>query len=250
MVASHAQHHHARLSKLAQHLSAAPTAAAAIIDSGAVVLFQGDSITDAGRSRESQSANSQMGQGYAMMISARLLTERPADGLQCYNRGVGGDRIVNVFARTADNCPDGHIPDVISLLIGVNDTTDRGSPNSNPNGVPLPKFETVYRLYLEEMRQSNPAVQFVLCHPFVLDCGNINATGYASWRADIDARRTIVDKLAAEFGAVAVVDFQSMFDEAVKTAPPEFWGADGVHPSHAGHMLMAETWLEAVVGKV
>ena len=56
-----------------------------------------------------------------------------------------------------------------------------------------------------------------------------------------------VRKLAAEFDAV-LVDFQAMFDEACKVQSAEYWGPDGVHPSHAGHMLMAKTWLEAVTG--
>jgi lysophospholipase L1-like esterase len=91
----------------------------------------------------------------------------------------------------------------------------------------------------------NPAVHFVLCHPFVLDAGNIRETGHTRWRAEIDQRRAVVAKLAQEFGAVEV-DFQAMFDEAVTRQTPEYWMPDGVHPSHAGHMLMAQAWLNAV----
>jgi lysophospholipase L1-like esterase len=242
----------ARLTTLTRHLTPAPAelrprvvpAPAAGIAAGATILFQGDSITDAGRNKEGPlQENVGLGMGYAKMTAAALLMGRPGDGLKCHNRGVGGNRIVDVYARMA---ADGTAlkPDLVSMLIGVNDTCLDGE---RPNGVPVPKYEKIYRMFLEEMRTDNPAVQFVLCHPFVLDCGNITVTGYARWRAEIDQRRAVTDKLAAEFGAT-VVDFQAMFDEAVKQAPPEYWGPDGVHPSHAGHALMAKTWLEAVGG--
>lgn len=55
-----------------------------------------------------------------------------------------------------------------------------------------------------------------------------------------------MDKLAGEFDALTV-DFQSVFDAALSKAPPAYWAPDGVHPSHAGHMLMTSAWLDAVM---
>ena len=77
-------------------------------------------------------------------------------------------------------------PDVMSVLIGVNDTCLGGE---RANGVPVDKYERVYRMFLAEMREANPNLRLVLCHPFVLDAGNIATTGHARWRAEIDQRR-------------------------------------------------------------
>ena len=107
--------------------------------------------------------------------------------------------------------------------------------------MPVPKYERVYRDFLNEVRAELPAIQYVLCEPFVLKCGVVTA----DWVAEIDQRRAVVKKLAGEFNAV-FVPFQEMFDAAVKLAPPEYWAGDGVHPSAAGHQLMAQTWQTAV----
>ena len=109
------------------------------------------------------------------------------------------------------------------------------------NGVEVPKFERIYREFLNEIREALPTVKFVLCEPFVLKCGVITEP----WVVEMNQRRAVVCKLAQEYGAV-FVPFQSMFDEAVKLAPPTFWAADGVHPTAAGHMLMAKAWLKHV----
>ena len=206
---------------------------------GSTILFQGDSITDCGRNRDDSSANSlsALGMGYAMMVPAQLLAERPGDGLKFYNRGIGGNRIVDLYARIKSDVINLK-PDVMSVLIGVNDTWHEFGSG---NGVPVPKYERVYREFLNEVRETLPGIQFVLCEPFVLRCGVVTA----DWVAEMDQRRIVVKKLAGEFGAV-FVPFQETFDKMLKQAPPEYWAGDGVHPSAAGHQLMAQAWLEAV----
>lgn len=89
---------------------------------------------------------------------------------------------------------DGYVlkPQMMSVLVGVNDTCLNGT---RPNGVPLAKYEKVYREFLSEMADECPGLQFVLCEPFVLNCGNVAAAGYDDWRAEIDERRLIVRKL-------------------------------------------------------
>jgi lysophospholipase L1-like esterase len=130
-------------------------------------------------------------------------------------------------------------PDVLSVLIGVNDTWHEFG---SQNGVNVPKYERVYRDFLTEVREALPNIRLVLCEPFVLDCGVV-ADG---WREEIDARRRVVRKLAVEFGAT-LVEFQHMFDEAAKLGPSAaHWAADGVHPTAAGHAMMAAEWGTAV----
>jgi len=208
------------------------------------LLFQGDSITDCARNREAgASPNSlpALGQGYALMVAAELLSSQPADDLRIFNRGISGNRIVDLYARIQSDILNLK-PNVLSILIGVNDTWHGKNPDWS-NGVSIPKYERIYRDLLNEVREALPALKFVLCEPFVLRCGVVRE----DWVEEIDGRRAVVAKLAKEFGAV-LVPFQTMFDEALKLAPPEYWAADGVHPSAAGHSLMAKYWLKQTAG--
>ena len=93
---------------------------------------------------------------------------------------------------------DGYVlkPEMMSVLVGVNDTCLNGT---RLNGVPLPKYERVYREFLSEMASECPGLKFVLCEPFVLNCGNV-ANSYSDWRAEIDQRRVIVRKLCEPSG--------------------------------------------------
>jgi len=200
------------------------------------LLFQGDSITDCGRSREVTDANlvAALGLGYAHFAAAELLADRPGDGLAIYNRGISGNRIVDLYARMKIDIINLR-PDVLSILIGVNDT---GHEISGQNSVDVPKYERIYRDLLAEVRSALPKVRLVLCEPFILP----NVGMAPEWAAEMDARRAVTARLAEEFGA-CFVPFQAMFDDALRLAPPEYWSADGVHPTSAGHWLMSRTWL-------
>jgi lysophospholipase L1-like esterase len=211
---------------------------ASLIPQCSTILFQGDSITDTGRSRDDTCSLSThaLGSGYASMAAAQLLCNRAHHRLHVYNRGISGNRIVDLYARI--RCDTINLkPDLLSVLIGVNDTWHGFVGN---NGVDIPKYERIYRDYLHETLEANPKIRFVLCEPFVLRCGVVTE----DWIAEMTQRRAVVKKLAEEFGAT-FVPFQQLFDEAVKTAPPEYWARDGVHPSAAGHCLMAQAWLSA-----
>jgi lysophospholipase L1-like esterase len=205
-----------------------------------VILFQGDSITDASRDRDPKEPNTGLGRGYALMAAASLLADRPADKLQFHNRGISGNRIVDLYARIKADVINLK-PDVVSVLIGVNDTWHEFG---SKNGVAVPKYAKIYWQFLDEIRVALPAVRFVLCEPFVLSCGVVTA----DWVAEMNERRQVVKQLAQEFDAV-FVPFQAMFDEAVKQAPPAYWAGDGVHPTPAGHYRMAQTWIKEVTGQ-
>lgn len=212
-----------------------------------VLLFQGDSITDCGRNREHPGPNSgeTLGRGYAYFTAATLLADLPggpSGSLQVFNRGIAGNKVTDLAERWKHDCLDLR-PTVVSILIGVNDTwhgTGKGQPDK---GVPVDRYENVYRKLLADTRAALPEVRLVLCEPFVLRCGAVTD----AWFPEIDQRRAIVRSLAEEVGAV-FVPFQDAFDAATKKAPANYWAPDGVHPSLAGHMLMARTWCQAVRG--
>ncbi|MEZ4866719.1 MAG: SGNH/GDSL hydrolase family protein [Caldilineaceae bacterium] len=204
------------------------------------ILFQGDSITDTGRNREITQPNhgAALGVGYANQIASRLLAERPRDNLRFFNRGISGNRVVDLYARWRVDAINLQ-PDIISILIGVNDTWHGFMYN---NGVEVERYATVYRMLLEYTRQQLPNVQFVLCEPFVLPCGVVTK----EWISEMDQRRAIVRDLATEAGAV-FVPFQTVLTKALDQAPADYWAADGVHPTPAGHRLLADCWLQQVV---
>jgi lysophospholipase L1-like esterase len=211
----------------------APTS---FIHAGDTILFQGDSITDCGRSREVTDPNVALGNGYASLLAADLLAARPADALRIFNRGISGNRIVDLDARIKSDVINLR-PDVLSILIGVNDTWHEFG---SKNGVAIAKYARVYRAFLEEVRAALPAIRLILCEPFVLPCGVVTA----DWVPDVAQRRAVVRELATAFDAV-LVPFQSTFDAATAEAVPTYWAGDGVHPTPAGHRRMANAWLTA-----
>ncbi len=201
-----------------------------------VILFQGDSITDAGRGREIAEPNLELGCGYVSQIASRLLADRPSDNWAIYNRGISGNRVVDLYARW--KCDGLNLkPDLISILIGVNDTWHEFMYQ---NGVEVARYEEFYRRVLDWTMTARPKTKLILIEPFVLETGVVTK----DWIKDIDARRKVAKALADEFKA-PLVPMQSIYNKAAKKAPAAYWLADGVHPTAAGHQLMTDAWLKA-----
>jgi lysophospholipase L1-like esterase len=217
-----------------RHMARAP------IDAGGTILFQGDSITDAGRDRgreKSPNDAAALGRGYAFLTAATLLAEHPGADLKIYNRGISGNKVFQLADRWDKDCI-ALKPDLVSILIGVNDIWH--GLNGQYDGT-VQVYERDYLALLQRTRQELPQVRIVVCEPFVLRCGAVND----KWFPEFDRYRAAAKRVADTFEAV-FVPFQSMFDEAVKKAPPNYWAGDGVHPTIAGAALMAQTWLATV----
>ncbi len=206
---------------------------------GGVVLFQGDSITDAGRNRRHTGPNNSgaFGRGYPFMIASHLLGSRATDGLRCYNRGISGHKVPDLDKRWQADTIDLE-PDVLSILIGVNDIWHK--LNGRYKGT-VETYEKGFAALLERTKKALPSTRIVVCEPFVLRCGAVNDR----WFPEFDERRAAAGRVARAAGTTWV-PFQTMFDEAVKSVEPKHWAGDGVHPSMAGHALMAHTWIETV----
>jgi lysophospholipase L1-like esterase len=214
-----------------------------VVSEADVVLFQGDSITDAGRKKGGEPVpNDQpaMGSGYAWLAAADLLVDNPDWGLKIFNRGISGNKVYQLAERWDADCLDLK-PNVLSILIGVNDIWH--TLNGNYNGT-LEKYKTDYHALLERTRKALPKVKLVICEPFVLRCGAVNDKWFPEFDHYRAAAKHVTDAFRATF-----VPFQAMFDEAVKYAPPAHWAADGVHPTSAGAALMAHTWLRTAAAK-
>ena len=205
---------------------------------GDVILFQGDSITDAGRDKNAAGANDfgGLGRGYANMIASALLGRHSSLGLQCYSRGISGNKVPDLQARWQADAIDLN-PAVLSILIGVNDIWHKLAGNYDGT---VADYEQGFATLLAETPAPLPKTRLVICEPFVLACGAVNE----KWFPEFTERRTVAKRVAEAAGAVWV-PYQTMFDEAVNDAmPPAYWASDGVHPTMAGHALMARTWLD------
>ncbi|MCX6972132.1 MAG: SGNH/GDSL hydrolase family protein [Verrucomicrobia bacterium] len=203
-----------------------------LFQSGQKVLFQGDSITDAGRNREDANG---LGGGYAMMAAAQVQALYPGFGLTFLNRGISGNRAADLAGRWQEDCLDLK-PDWVSILIGINDCWRRYDAN-DPTSAEV--FEKHYRDILE--RSKSQGIGIIICEPFLLPC----PPDRIAWREDLDPKIQVARKLALEFGA-RFVPFDGIFAAKSLLQPPAFWAADGVHPSLPGHALMAAEWIKAV----
>lgn len=204
------------------------------------ILFQGDSITDAGRERERELPNNphSFGSGYAFLTASDLLNALPEYNLTIYNRGISGNKVYQLDERWQKDCLDLK-PDVLSILIGVNDYWHKR--NGEYNGT-IEVYENDYRALLHRTKVELPDVKLVICEPFsVLNTSAVDD----SWVEPMKEYRAVARKMAEEFGAIWV-PFQEVFDEAVKHAPATYWTGDGVHPSMAGAQLMAKAWLKSI----
>jgi lysophospholipase L1-like esterase len=200
---------------------------------GARILFQGDSITDGNRGRNSD-PNHILGHGYQANISARFGADLAERHLTFINRGISGNTVSGLARRWQKDTIDLK-PDIISILIGVNDL---GS------GVTAEQYEQQYDQLLADATNALPNVKLVLGEPFGLPVGgkkNIWETYYPA----LKERIAIVNTLGEKYHA-PVVHFQKMFEDATNRAPADYWIWDGVHPTYSGHQLMADGWVRTV----
>ena len=204
-----------------------------IIEDNALVLFQGDSITDAGRNYQDDTV---LGAGYAAMAAAWFSAMHPDKKVRFVNRGISGNRVKDLKARWKDDCLDLK-PSWVSILIGINDTWrhyDSNDPTSTED------YENAYRNILKQITTHLDA-RIIVCEPFLLPC----PPDRLQWRVDLDPKIDAARRLAREFDAI-YVPLDGIFAAAATQREPEFWAADGVHPSPAGHALIAQSWLKAV----
>ena len=205
------------------------------------ILFQGDSITDAGRDKKNeQNPNDQgaLGRGYPLLAGSGILGSHPDLSLRVYNRGISGHKVPDLQKRWQKDTLDLK-PAVVSILIGVNDIWHK--MNGRYDGT-VETYKTGFDALIKETQKALPDATIVICEPFVLRCGAVKD----SWFPEFDQRRAAAREVAEGNGTLWV-PFQDMFDKAVAAGSrPEHWANDGVHPSFEGHSLMAQTWRDVV----
>lgn len=197
------------------------------------VLFQGDSVTDAGRIYED---SKDLGRGYPVMVASLFNSFYPEKNVRFINRGISGNRVKDLEARWQRDCMELK-PDLVSILIGINDCWRRYDSN-DPTSVE--EFENTYRKILMDVKEHTDA-KLIIMEPFLLPVFDYQN----DWREDLDPKIHAARNLAREFDAV-LIPLDGIFAQAATIKEPTFWSADGVHPTLSGHALIARNWLDTV----
>src|SRR5690606_12698991 len=205
-----------------------------------IILFQGDSITDAGRNRDNLNPNDTgaFGHGYAMMAAATLLNKYADKNIQVYNRGISGNRVPDLINRWDTDAIQLR-PTILSILIGVNDfwrTVDRGAQNTPQ------QYQQQYQQLLDTTLKQLPQVKLIIGEPFGVK--GVNHVTHA-WYPNFLEYQQAAKEIAKEYNAT-FLPYQSVFDKAASRGAGEYWTTDGVHTSLAGANLMAEAWLSLI----
>ena len=204
------------------------------------IVFWGDSITDCGRNRNDLY---HMGAGYAYLVKADLGYRCPGE-YEFMNHGIGGNRIVDLYARIKAGFLN-WTPDYASILIGVNDTWHE---IAYKNGIATAKFEKLYEMMLDEILEALPNIKLMLIAPFVLEGYNTCNTEeipdrLERFRVDVAEKAAVTKKMAEKYNR-PLIELQPAFDAALERAPAEYWAYDGVHPTVCGHEIIKRLWLK------
>jgi lysophospholipase L1-like esterase len=194
------------------------------------LLFTGDSITDCGRR---DAATAPLGTGYVRMIADDLAA---SNDVTIINTGIGGNRAVDLASRWRFDVLD-HRPDVLTIMIGINDTWRRYDSN---NATSAETFEQHYRDILTRSRAKLTG-QIVLFEPFLVEVTDAQR----SWREDLNPKIDVLRGLAAEFGT-ELIPTDALMSAAAEQLGASAVASDGVHPTAAGHRVLADAWLERV----
>ena len=203
------------------------------------IVFFGDSITDMGRNREGADGDvSTFGNGYVILTAGELKYRFP-DRYEIINKGISGNRIVDLYARIKADVWNLK-PDMLSVLIGVNDVWHEIAAG---NGVDIVRWEKIYRMMIEDTLKVLPDLKIVILEPFVLK-GAATENAYEEF-LQVKEYAKVAKKIAKDYNCV-FVPLQKDMDEFAEKYGAEKVLYDGVHPDIAGAKIISENWLKTV----
>lgn len=203
-----------------------------LLNKGMTILFQGDSVTDCWREHTPDG----LGDGYAQMVSQACGALCRDMDLKFVNRGVSGNRCRNLLERYEKDILQVK-PDILSILVGINDTW---RCFDSDDACSIERFESEYRTLLDRVKKDLPACKLILMQPFLLH----TLPDQWAWREDLDAKATLVSRLAREYKAM-YIPLQGMFDQLVTGGiDPADLSQDGVHPTALGHRYIAIEYMK------
>ncbi len=199
------------------------------------ILFQGDSITDAGRSRDN---DLNIGVGYPLLVKSSLGFELPGK-YEFVNRGLGGNKIVDIYARLKYDIINLK-PDVMSILVGVNDVWHEF--RESPSGVDADKYFKIYDMLIEEVKSALPDIKIIIMEPFVLKA-SATEEKWDDFNAEVKKRAEMAKKISIKYN-LPYIALQDGFDKLAKSIEASYWLADGVHPTAMGHEYIKNEWIK------
>ena len=199
------------------------------------ILFIGDSITD-------PKFNFRMGNKikgrniYALQL--KKIFKKYSKDIKVDIKGIASNRTYHLYDRLTKDCISLK-PDVIIVLIGVNDAWENYVPEQYPPLVrPMePHIREIYRRFKMEL----PDTQILYLMPFMIDA----VEEKLPFHKTLDEFREILKGIAIENGA-CIIDMQQVFYEAQKKTAPKDLAIDGIHPTNLGHKVMADSILQKI----
>lgn len=198
------------------------------------LVFFGDSITEWGRDKNNPES---LGNGYVSLVVADILEHHPDLKLQFFNRGIGGNKVQDLVDRVEDclSCQ----PAALVLMVGINDVWHLVGKDGFASLAEQKRFETTYRKLLQTLKDAG-IDRILLMEPYVLDYPEDRM----EWRRDLDPKIQIVRHLAREFKLELIPLDGLMNEQALRSGRRELTGEDGVHPTLAGAMVIAQEILK------
>ncbi|WP_039920240.1 SGNH/GDSL hydrolase family protein [Sulfurimonas gotlandica] len=204
------------------------------------ILFQGDSITDMRRSRGDNISHN-LGHGYVYIIASYLSLNYHFKNYSFINRGVAQDKIEDISKRWQKDALSLK-PDTLSILAGINNI---GSIVNDNGTTDLIKFRDIYIELLNDFKKEMPGSSIIICEPFSLPVDK-RMKNWTKRKEVLNETHDILKEISSDLD-IQYIELQSVFEEASKLKPYEYWLYDGVHPSPAGHALIAKTWIKEVL---
>ena len=217
------------------------------------MLFIGDSITDGNwgvksntKKRSYTDLNHIYGHGYMNLCASALMSRWPERGYICYNRGISGNTIADMAERWSDDVLALQ-PDVLTILVGVNDVCRyrAAAGNDSLQFVLAPaSYESRLRALLDTTLACRQNIRLILMTPFMAPVGKYNED-WEAWSSLTKQYATAVKMVAKDYGAT-LIDLQELFRRQIEkhpSVPISYWIWDGIHPTAAGHAVIAERWL-------
>ena len=203
------------------------------LQAGSTVMFTGDSITDCQHLEIEQP----LGWGYPLRVAGDWGLRHPDRPVTWLNSGIAGNKVMDLETRWQQDVLDAR-PDVVSVLVGINDV---GWHTYAEDGyvIPVDEYAAGYDRLLAPLADAGS--RLILIEPFLLPLGD----DQRKQREDLDPKIQAVRELARAYGA-HLLAADGMFAELAATTGPEYWAADGVHPTPAGHAALAAAWLRLV----
>lgn len=201
------------------------------------LLFFGDSLTDMYRNFDlSVDMSTSYGTGFVFDVAAQLMYERPGF-YKILNRGVGGNKITDLYARYQKDVIE-EKPDYLTILIGINDVWHEIATKS---GTSLEVFKETYLKMVEDIKEKLPETKIILMEPFHTIGAATN--GALDRFAYVYEYAKAVKEIAKKTDCV-FIPLQHAFNEAIKNGGETQLLFDGIHTNPGGAHLIATKWLE------